>query len=94
MPDLAPEERAAERLLLWGFLTVVVITAAALAVIALGGSDKAQSMADVASQALGVIGTLGGAFVGHRLGSAGRREAQARLDALGGGTTKQSSETR
>jgi hypothetical protein len=69
-------------MMLAGFIAVILIVTAALVVIASAGSAKAQSIADVAAGGLGVIGTLGGAFVGHRLGSAGRRETQKRLDEL------------
>jgi hypothetical protein len=82
MDHLSPEERAAERMMLASFVAVMLIVTGALLVIGLSGSEKAQSIADVAAGGLGVIGTLGGAFVGHRLGSAGRREAEQRLDAM------------
>ena len=79
MSDLSVEERGAEKVLGWGFIGVAVIVVAGLAAITLiehWNAASAPDVADMVGSGLSVIGTLGGAVVGHRLGSSGRRKAE------------------
>jgi hypothetical protein len=77
LPD---DERASERVAIYAFAVVLVIVAGGVFFIWASAAGKAGSIADVVGAGMGVIGTLGGAIVGHRLGSAKRREDQTQHD--------------
>jgi hypothetical protein len=78
--NLPDEERASERVVIYAFAVVLVVVAGAVFFIWASATGKAGSIADVVGAGVGVIGTLGGAVVGHRLGSASRREDQTQHD--------------
>jgi hypothetical protein len=78
MADMTPEDNDARRGLGWALIVVVVVAGAAVLAISLTTADHGESLAAVATSALTVVGSIGGGFIGHRLGSSQTRKAERR----------------
>jgi hypothetical protein len=72
------EDSFSVRELAYVLVVVAVVAAGAVAAIIAADGSKSDAIAAIAAAVISVIGTLVGAVTGHRLGSAGRRAAEAR----------------
>jgi hypothetical protein len=81
-PDDQTREGEARRMMLYGFVVVVIGIGVTLCVylVAVAHWKSASDVATAAGSVSGVIGTLVGAFFGIHIGSAGKARAEAARD--------------